>query len=188
MRMSFYLEMYGVVEALIMDQETGQVRPDLAKGTKWMCLGCKDGQGYRMQREAYHDIKHQILGGVNASGWWATVAAGDAGPPRRVRRSKQDGQAVAAAAPMHAHTAARAEGKPRPIRDRVPSLLLVPRLQGHAAKGAEAGRAPRRGVQLQKSCARSAQPAAGVPERTRRASAGMGAGPRQEHPAGAARM
>ena len=34
MRMSFYLEMYGVVEALIMDQETGQVRPDLAKGTK----------------------------------------------------------------------------------------------------------------------------------------------------------
>ena len=52
-----------------MDQGTNQVRPNLAKGTKLMCLRCEDGQGYRMQRAAYHDIKHQVLGGVNASGW-----------------------------------------------------------------------------------------------------------------------
>ena len=96
-----------------MDQGTNQVRPDLAKGTKWMCLRCKDGQGYRMQRAAYHDIKHQVLGGVNASGWWATVAAGDAGPPRRVRRPRQDGQAVAAAA----HTCTRTQ-PPVPRGDR----------------------------------------------------------------------
>jgi hypothetical protein len=104
-RVFFHPEMYGVVEALIMDQETGQVRPDLAKKTKWMCLGCKDGQGYRMQRAAYDDIKNQVIGDVHASGWWATVAAGNAGPPRRVRRPRQANQPVVATA--HACTRAQ---------------------------------------------------------------------------------